>query len=449
MRGNGHLIAAAVLLSPVTALAASPKRPTTDIRAELAAAKAQIAAQQQALDAQEQRLRALEARIVGLQSPAQLAAQGQVAPTNGATGANTRPAPAIAAAQGSAASTPGDPASAQQAPQAPLERVGQAAPGSDRPPEVAVLGSGGSVVTRKGQLTAEFGAEYARADRNQAIFRGVEVVPTVLVGVFNISENSQDIMTVSGSARYGLTDKLELGVRVPFVHRANNIVGAPVGGGATTANAAQGTGLGDLELSARYQFVGARGGWPYLIGNMQVVIPTGSDPFNVPRSGSGDELKAATGSGFWGVSPSLTAILPSDPAVLFGTIGYTRNFGRSFGVRIGDAILDYVRPGDALSFSGGIGISLNQRTSINLGYAHSWAFGTRTVTRVVDTSRNVINGPFEATSRDLQIGRFLFGMTYRVSDRASVNWSVEVGATRDATGLRSVLRIPLILLSGG
>ena len=51
--------------------------------------------------------------------------------------------------------------------------------------------------------------------------------------------------------------------------------------------------------------------------------------------------------------------------------------------------------------------------------------------------------------RDLQIGRFLFGMSYRVSDRASVNWSVEVGATNDATDLRTVLRIPTVLLTGG
>ena len=59
------------------------------------------------------------------------------------------------------------------------------------------------------------------------------------------------------------------------------------------------------------------------------------------------------------------------------------------------------------------------------------------------------SGLRETTSRDLQIGRFLFGVTYRVSDRASLNWSVEVGATEDATDLRTVLRIPFVLLTGG
>lgn len=441
MRRCLYLFPLALACTPATVLAA-PASDKGDLRTELNEAKARIEAQQRLLDAQEQRLRALEARLgaVGAQ------AQGGGVPVNPATGANTPPAPAVAAAQGSAPT--GEPGGVQQA---PLERVGQAAPGSDRPPEVAVLGSEGSVVTRKGQLTAEFGAEYARADRNQAIFRGIAVEQAVLIGVFNISESRQDILTLSGAARYGVTDKLELGVRLPFVHRSNNLVSIPVGQNnqSEMTTASQGTGLGDIELSARYQFVGAHGGWPYLIGNLQVVVPTGTDPFNVPRDASGLEQKSATGAGFWGVSPSVTAILPSDPAVLFGTIGYTRNFGRGFSVPIGDVILDYVKPGDALSFSGGIGISLNQRTSINLGYAHSWAFGTRTITqRRVPSNNPDANGPFEAVSRDLQIGRFLFGMTYRVSDRASVNWSVEVGATADATGLRTVLRIPLIIFAG-
>ena len=46
-----------------------------------------------------------------------------------------------------------------------------------------------------------------------------------------------------------------------------------------------------------------------------------------------------------------------------------------------------------------------------------------------------------------RVGRLLFGVTYRATDRASINWSVEVGATDDATDVRSVLRIPLVLLA--
>ncbi|RDE06314.1 transporter [Sphingomonas aracearum] len=409
------------------------------MRAELEQARAQIAEQRRQIEAQERRLQALEARM------AQAGAPGL--PASGS--------PPAALAQQSSASTPGDPSTIQQSTlsAAPVERVGKAPPGSDRPPEVAVLGQEGSVVTRRGQLTAEVQVDYARADRNRALFRGIEVVESVLVGEFNINENRQDIITSSASLRYGLTDAVEIGVRVPLVARWDRSVLVPVQGSTNNDAAreidssASGRGLGDVELSARYQFLTGRPGLPFLVGNLQVVAPTGSNPFAVRRTGSGAALQAATGAGFWGVSPSVTAVLPSDPAVLFGTIGYTRNFGRSVDAVIAPVRIDYVKPGDALSFSAGIGIALNERTSVNFGYAHAWAFGTRTRTRLLEPSPN---GPefLEDTSRDLQIGRLLFGVTYRVTDRSSINWSVEVGATDDAADVRSVLRIPLVLLSG-
>ena len=157
---------------------------------------------------------------------------------------------------------------------------------------------------------------------------------------------------------------------------------------------------------------------------------------------------AATGAGFYGISPSVTAILPSDPVVLFGTLGYTFNVGKNVNTRIPPVVINYVDPGDAISASAGIGISFNQRTTLNLGYAHSWAFGTKTRTSLINPTPAWM-GMMESTSRDLQIGRFLFGVTYRATERASVNWSVEVGTTEDATDLRTVLRVPIVLLTGG
>lgn len=432
--GVGLVLAAA---QPQTAVPA-PTRAT--LQAQLEEARAEIAAQRKQLDAQEARLRALEQRYVDV-----------AARPSSPTGPTPPPA---ALAQVSSAGAPGDPATALQSTiQGPIERVGQRPADRDRPPEVAVLGSEGSVVTRKGQLTGEIQLDYARADRNRALFRGIEVVESVLVGEFNINESRQDIITGSLAARYGLTDKLEIGARVPLVHRADSSVLVPVQGSTNNdaareiTSAAKGTGIGDVEITARYQLASARGGWPFLVGNLQVVAPTGSDPFGVPRNTNGEALKAATGSGFWGVSPSITAILPTDPAVLFGTIGYTHNFGKAVNTVIDPVQLTYVKPGDSVSFSAGIGLSLNERTSLNLGYAQTWAFGTLTRTVLLRPTEAQPKGPIDQTGRDLQLGRFLFGVTYRVTDRASVNWSVEVGATDDAPDVRTVLRLPLLLLT--
>lgn len=427
MKAGGMVAATLIMAGGTPALAQSE---VESLRAEVAAAKAQIDQQKRQLDEQESRLRALEQRLAGaapnVTSPgANSARDTQVATRSPTQGADTGPAP-----------------------QGP---VGQAPALEDRPPEVAVLGREGSVVTRRGQLLVETSLDYARADRNRALFRGIEVVESVLVGVFDINESRQDVITTSASLRYGLTDRLEFGVRVPFVYRADRSVLVPVQGStpddaaATIDSSANGRGIGDIELSARYQLTSARVGWPYLIGNLQVVIPTGTDPFSVPRNALGEAQKAATGSGFLGVSPSITAIVPTDPAVLFGTIGYTYNRGSRVNAQIPPVIIDFVDPGDAVSFSGGIGIALNQRTSFNLGYAHSWSFGTKTRTRLIESPNAA---PVTSTARDLQIGRLLFGTTYRVNDRTSINWSVELGATDDATDVRTSLRIPFVLLRG-
>lgn len=435
------LLLIAGALAAQAAAAPAAQDPTT-LRAELDRARTEIAEQRRQLDAQEARLRALEDRLRGGTAVASV-------PPAGAPPATGPTPPPAALAQISSAGTPGDPATAQQATlQGP---VGQRPADRERPPEVAVLGQEGSIVTRRGQLTTEFQLDYARADRNRALFRGIEIVESVLVGEFNINESRQDVFTGSLAARYGLTDRLELGVRLPLVHRSDNSVLVPVQGSTSNDPArevdtsAKGTGIGDLEVSARYQIATARGGLPFLVGNLQVVAPTGSNPFSVPRI-NGEARRAATGAGFWGVSPSVTAILPTDPAVLFGTIGYTHNFGRDVNTVIDPVRITYVKPGDALSFSAGIGVALNERTSLNLGYAHTWAFGTLTRTELLDRGPTD-PGPTEARSRDLQLGRLLFGVTYRATDRASVNWSVEVGATEDSPDVRTVLRLPFLLLA--
>lgn len=392
---------------------------------ELREARRQMAEQQKLIEAQSERLTLLEQKLAGVSQIAQ-AARDSIPAASANRVAENGGARRIA--------------------------VGEAPADSDRPPEVAVLGQQGSVVTRKGRASAEFGLEYARADRNRAVFRGVELIESILVGVFDINESRQDVLTASASLRYGVTDRLEIGAKIPFVYRSDKSIVAPIAGSvgnapaATIDSSADGQGIGDIELSARYQLNDGGKGMPFLIANLQGILPTGRSPFKVRRDANGAAQQAATGAGFYGISPSVTAILPTDPAVLFGTLGYTFNLADTVDTRIPPVQIDKVDPGDSLSFSGGIGIALNGRTSMNLGYAHNWALGTKTWTRALDQTSGLPPGPRIATkSRDLQIGRFLFGISHRLSNRASLNWSVEVGATDDASDMRTMFRLPIIL----
>jgi len=424
--GLGYALGAAMLPLPVAPAFAQTASVET-LTAELAQARSEIEAQRRTLEAQEARLRALEARVqsaalAGEQTPASVAGT----------------AIASAPARPPGANAPNTPAG--------VEQVGEA-PAEIELPQVAVLGDQGSIVTRAGQFTGELSLEYARADRNRALFRGIELVEVLLIGQFDINESRQDVLTTTAGLRYGITDKFEVGVRLPFVYRSENTVVTPIVPGETPeaiASSVKGRGIGDLELSARYQLLSGRPGRPFLIANLQGVIPTGESAFDVPRDALGRQLDAATGAGFFAISPSLTAILPSDPAVLFGTLGYTHNFGDDVDTEIGDLRIERVQPGGAISASFGLGVSLNQRTSFNLGYAHSWVLGTETKVRLRNPPENDDPGLITQNSRDLQLGRLLFGATYRINNRTNINWAFEIGATEDATDLRTVIRIPVV-----
>lgn len=431
---RGLALLAGTCLISLPCAAHAQQDPRSSVQGQLDSAMKLIEQQQKQLDAHAAEIAELRRRL-------------EV--RDGAQMANAAPPGAIvsdgAAQQPSAANAADRPI--------PLERVGKAPEDEERPIELAVLDTQGSVVTRRGQLSAELQLDYSRSDRSRAVFRGVELIEAVLVGVFDINESRQDLLTASGSLRYGLTDRLELGVRVPFVHRSDTSILAPIAGStgndeaATIDTSVKGDSIGDVELTARYQLIDAHGGLPYIIANLQGVIPSGRDPFGIPRDELGRASQAATGAGFWSVSPSMTIIQPSDPVVLFGTLGYTFNLGRNVDTRIPPVIIDYIDPGDSISASAGIGISFNQRTTMNLGYAHSWSLGTTTRTRLLEPTP-AWPGSRETQSRDLQIGRLLFGVTYRLSDRASINWAVEAGLTEDAPDLRTVLRIPIALITG-
>src|SRR5690606_31892293 len=116
-------------------------------------------------------------------------------------------------------------------------------------------------------------------------------------------------------------------------------------------------------------------------GDIKVKARTGKDPFEVERREILDEegnrigdvlLEQPTGSGFRAVQASFTMIYPSDPAVVFATFSYLHNFEREISRDFG-----LVRPGHVVGASIGLGLSLNDRTSVSLGYDHSIVYRTR------------------------------------------------------------------------
>jgi hypothetical protein len=311
------------------------------------------------------------------------------------------------------------------------EPVGQAPAPAERPPEVNVLSDRGGVLTPKGALVVEPSIDFSHTTDSRAVVSGFTVLPAILIGSLDITRVNHDVLQSVGTFRYGLTNRAEVELRVPYVYSRQETTTRPIGTGSSADSTSTITGhdIGDIELAGHYQLNSGQGGLPFFIGNLRFKSRTGSDPFAIAVDpDSGLPTRDATGSGFYNLEPSLTAIYPSDPAVFFANVGYLYGFERNVNSPlVGGAAT--VKPGDAIRFSFGLGFGINEASSFSLGYDYSAFFKT-------DVNHQSQPGT------DLQIGSVLIGYSYRFSDRFSANLTTEIGVTSDAPNTRVILRFP-------
>jgi len=422
-----------------------------DVRAAVAKQQALLEAQQKQIDAQARLIEDQRQQIAALK----IAEDKQL---------DTIRAAGVASAQAPIPTTPASPApSVQLAQTDPTQRAqgSQSDPGSpsvtrpvgEAPPDpspqaavTAALPQDVSVVTPKGHLIVDSSLEYDRSSANELVFRGVEIVPGVNLGVVNANGAERDTGVAALDLRYGLTRRLEIEARIPYVQRHDQltVLSQQVTSQQPAINQLQslsGGGIGDIEVAARYQLNNPSAGWPFLIAGIRVKSRTGLGAYDVTYDSAGIAQNLATGSGFWSVDPSITMLLPSDPVVIFATIDYLANISRNINrdlntdgstgaaavTHIGNAI-----PGNAINASVGFGFALNDRFSFSLGYAHSYVMG----------SKVQLNGVYQA-SAPLQIGAMTMGWSYRLRPNMTLNNSFEFGVTSDAPNLRIVTRVPI------
>jgi hypothetical protein len=318
----------------------------------------------------------------------------------------------------------------QSAPQPP-----QAAPPAlrDTRAQLASIPEGMAVLSRRGRVSFDLSADYTRSSSNRLVFRGIEIVPGIQIGVIEANEADRDTASTNLSARLGLTDRLELEVRAPYIYRSDTITTVQQRDEAVTRTIdLKGDGVGDIEAAVRYQFNRGERGRPIFVGALRVKSDTGEGPFDIDRDEFGVATRLATGSGFWGVEPSVSMLFASDPAVIFANLSYFAHLGRDVNMQEGDILVGRVDPGDSVGAAIGFGFAMNQKFSYSLGYRHNYIMPT--------TSE--LNGN-EEESDELQVGALLFGMSYRFNDRFSLNGNFEFGVTGDSPDMRFILRVPL------
>ncbi|WP_431565100.1 transporter [Brevundimonas sp.] len=295
------------------------------------------------------------------------------------------------------------------------------------PEEVAVL-------SPAGRATIDLSTEYTRSSANRLVFRGVEIVPGLQIGVIEASEADRDTFGATIAGRYGVTDRIEVDARIPYLKRNDTITTVQQRDEAVTRTInLKGDGLGDVEAGVRYQINGGEKGRPVFVAGLRVKSDTGEGPFEIPRDEFGVATRLATGSGFWGIEPSLSMLYPSDPAVIFANLSYFAHLPKDIDKTEGDIQIGRVDPGDSIGLGIGFAFALNQRFSYSLGYKHNYI-------RPTTTELNDIT----EKSDDLQVGALTFGMSYRITDRFSLNGNFEFGVTEDAPDMRFVLRVPVV-----
>lgn len=114
---------------------------------------------------------------------------------------------------------------------------------------------GAGVLTPKGTLIVEPYLQFAHLSSNRVTLTGFTIVPAITIGLINIQGVSRDIYTAALVGRYGLTNRLEVEVRVPSLYWEDSITQRPIAtpSQTDTTSTFSGSGLGDVETTGRLQ----------------------------------------------------------------------------------------------------------------------------------------------------------------------------------------------------
>jgi len=412
-----------------------------------------VDALQQQLEAQSQQIEELRVRLAD-QETRYRELQERLAPSQEARQEPRKPAvrpPGTPVPDGGGAATAASAAVAAEGAQAgevarPVQ-VGVAPAEQAVAPPMAQIFDEPSILTPKGHYVLEPSFQYNYSSNDRVALVGYTVIPAILIGLIDVREVQRNTMIPTLTGRWGVTNKMELELKVPYVIRSDNTVSREIFTGSAVDNVfdTKGNGIGDVEMAMRYQLFSAKENWPYLVGGLRFKTRTGKDPFEVVTdcvtrclgntTGTGLPLDAPTGSGFYSLQPSLTWLYPTDPAVFFGGLSYTYNFSRDGVSRLvlnnQREELGTIKPGDVWGLNFGMGLSINERSSFSLGM------------ELYSVGPTEQNGQTVRGSVRTQLASLLLGYSFRLTDKTNINVSVGAGLTRATPDLQLTVRVPV------
>ena len=403
----------------------------------------------QLLDEQLRKLRA--AGTAGPNAPPSPTANTVGPSPEGGTGPNLVAGKEVA--QTSAPTAGGGTQSAAPAATSPPPAAGESAPISGPSAEeqqarqvvetAPTLSTVGGVLTPQGQIVIDPSIEYDYWAQNQFGVNGFQIIPGITFGNVFATRFEQNITTAAVTVRGGVTDRLELNAKIPFVYNAgstNSLV--PVGPSAQLLSVgASAADIGDLQFGASYQINAGENGWPIFVGNFLFKTATGLSPFEVPvvtandpNGGflAGTPKQLATGTGFYSLEPSVTVLLPTAPGVLFANLQWQHNLARTQPIQNregGPPTPVNLQPGEAPSITFGIGFALNDRAALTFSYQQTHVFTASA------NGQAITGSPYS-------FGTFNFGLGYQISQSTRLNLSVGIGTGPNTPAAKVLLELP-------
>ncbi|HBD12582.1 MAG TPA: hypothetical protein DCZ13_10575, partial [Porticoccaceae bacterium] len=163
-------------------------------------------------------------------------------------------------------------------------------------------------------FSLELGFEYSHFDQNQLVLNGFLALDAIFLGDLSVDEIEGDIFRTNVVARWGVTDRLQLSLTVPWVYRETTTRsrGVDLSSIIVSEKTVDDSDIGDVTLGLSYQLFPETVTRPDIVLNFSVKAPTGRDPYGIdfvedPINTNlvfAEELP--TGTGLWSASAGLS-----------------------------------------------------------------------------------------------------------------------------------------------
>lgn len=292
----------------------------------------------------------------------------------------------------------------------------------------------GGVLLHQGQLEVAPQLRYSLQSTNRLIVYGLAVLPALVIGNIDVADVDRSILEPSLTLRYGLFDNLQMEVMAPWRY-SNDMISLQSGEERTVDD----TAFGDVQGGFSCQLLEEKAKRPALVASVRAKSRTGKDPFEV----NPDE-EIPTGSGFWGVSGSLSAIKVIDPVVIFGNIGYTYNIQRTINFNqasnsdVGNIEFD---PGDSIEWGLGFAYALSPEFSLNMQYSHQIVMSS-SIEQIQFPENNTSIKTGDVAGTHQNIPSLKIGTVLAFENGTYLDFSIAIGLSEDAPDVTIQLALP-------